>query len=260
MLIAGNWKMHTDLSAAQVLARNVAAAVAERGAALDDVDLAVCPPFISLEAVRDELADTDVAVGAQNMHFADEGAYTGEVSAPMLHSVGCRYVILGHSERRQYFGEDDAGVNSKVQQAVDHKLIPIVCVGETKAQRDGGDAEAVVRTQVRGALKEVPIEGAEQLVVAYEPVWAIGTGDTATPEQAEAMHAFIEEVLAGLYGEEMAPDIEVLYGGSMKPHNARSLLEQPHIDGGLIGGASLRAEDFLGIADAAVTATKGPIA
>jgi triosephosphate isomerase len=252
MLIAGNWKMHTDLAAAQVLARNIAAAVDERGAALDGVDLAVCPPSVNLQAVRDALDDTAVRVGAQNMHFADEGAYTGEVSAPMLHAVGCRYVILGHSERRQYFGEDDAIVNKKVQQAVAHKLIPIVCVGETKAQRDAGDAEDVVRAQVRGALQGVEIEGAEQLVVAYEPVWAIGTGDTATPEQAEAMHAYIENVLADLYDEPIASGVEILYGGSMKPHNAESLLAQPHIDGGLVGGASLRAKDFLGIADAAV--------
>ena len=252
MLIAGNWKMHTDLAAAQVLARNIATAVAERGDTLRAIHLAVCPPFISLDAVSDALDDTPVAVGAQNMHFADEGAYTGEVSAPMLHSVGCRYVILGHSERRQYFGEDDALINKKAQQAVDHKLIPILCVGETKAQRDAGEAEDVVREQVRAALRDVPIEDADQLVIAYEPVWAIGTGDTATPAQAQTMHAFIRTVLADRYDETIASDVQVLYGGSMKPHNAAELLAQPDLDGGLIGGASLRAADFLGIADAAV--------
>lgn len=252
MLIAGNWKMHTDLAAARVLARNIAEAVEERGDTLADISLAVCPPFISLDAVSGVLEDTPVEVGAQNMHFADEGAYTGEVSAPMLHSVGCRYVILGHSERRQYFGEDDELVNKKVRQAIDHKLIPIICVGETKAQRDAGDAEDVVRAQVRGALKEVDVEGGDQIVIAYEPVWAIGTGDTATPLQAQAMHTFVEGVLTRMYGEEIGSGVNVLYGGSMKPHNARSLLEQPNIDGGLIGGASLRADDFLGIADAAV--------
>lgn len=251
MLIAGNWKMHTDLAAARTLARNIAEAVAERGDALSDVDLAVCPPFVNIEGVATVLEDTPVAVGAQNMHFADEGAYTGEVSAPMLHAVGCRYAILGHSERRQYFGEDDALVNKKMQQAVDHKLVPILCVGETKAQRDAGEAEDVVREQVRAALRDVSIDTADQLVIAYEPVWAIGTGDTATPEQAQTMHAFIRTVLADRYDASIAADVPVLYGGSMKPHNARALLEQPDLDGGLVGGASLRAEDFLGIADAA---------
>lgn len=252
MLIAGNWKMHTDLAAAQVLARNIAAGVLERGEALADVQIAVCPPYVSLQAVSGELEETPVTVGAQNMHFADEGAYTGEVSAPMLHSVGCRAVILGHSERRQYFGEDDALINKKMQQAVDHKLVPILCVGETKDQRDAGDAEDVVREQVRAALRDVSIESAEQLVIAYEPVWAIGTGDTATPEQAQTMHAFIRTVLADRYDETIAGDVHILYGGSMKPHNAEELLAQPDLDGGLIGGASLRAADFLGIADAAV--------
>ncbi len=251
MLIAGNWKMHTDLAAAQVLARNIAAGFAERGDALADVHLAVCPPFVSLQAVSDALEETTVTVGAQTMHFADEGAYTGEVSAPMLHSVGCRMVILGHSERRQYFGEDDALVNQKMQQAVDHNLVPILCVGETKTQRDADEAEDVVRNQVRAALRDVDIADADQLVIAYEPVWAIGTGDTATPEQAQAMHAFIRAVLADRYDKSTARGVQVLYGGSMKPHNAAELLAQPDLDGGLIGGASLRADDFLGIADAA---------
>lgn len=252
MLIAGNWKMHTDLSAARTLARNIADAVEARGGALQGVDLAVCPPYVSLDAVSTVLEDTPVAVGAQNMHFADEGAYTGEIAAPMLRSVGCRYVILGHSERRQYFGEDDALVNRKVQQALAHRLVPIVCVGETKAQRDAGEAEAVVRHQIRGALDDVALEGANQLVIAYEPVWAIGTGDTATPEQAQSMHAFIRTVLADRYNETLAGNVAILYGGSMKPHNAANLLAQPDLDGGLIGGASLRADDFMGIADAAV--------
>lgn len=251
MLIAGNWKMHTDLTAARTLARNIAAAIAEReGRKLAGVDLAVCPPFVSLDAVADVLEDAPVAVGAQNMHFADEGAYTGEVSAPMLHSVGCRYVILGHSERRQYFGEDDALVNKKMQQALDHNLIPILCVGETKPQRDAGEAEEVVREQVRRALQGVEVEDAAQIVIAYEPVWAIGTGDSATPEQAQAMHALIEDVLADRYDAEIGAGVQILYGGSMKPHNALELLSQPRIDGGLVGGASLRAADFIAIAEA----------
>jgi len=250
--------MHTDLAAAQVLARNIAAGIAERGDALTGVHLAVCPPFVSLQAVSDEVEETPVTVGAQNMHFADEGAYTGEVSAPMLHSVGCRMVILGHSERRQYFGEDDALVNQKMHQAVDHKLVPILCVGETKAQRDAGEAEDVVREQVQAALRDVAIEGGDQLVIAYEPIWAIGTGDTATPDEAQAMHAFIRTVLANRYDDAIADGVQILYGGSMKPHNAAELLAQPDLDGGLIGGASLRAADFLGIADAAADVQTAP--
>ena len=243
--------MHTDLSRARELAQRVAEGVTERGDALRGVEVAVCPPHISLAAVGDAVDGSPVTYGAQNMHAEDEGAFTGEVSALMLQSVGCAYVILGHSERRKYYDETDAEVNAKVKQALRHDLVPIVCVGETKAQRDAGDAEAVVRTQVTGALDEVDIDAADQLVIAYEPVWAIGTGDTATPEQAQDMHAFVRRVLADAYGDDISADVRILYGGSMKPHNAAELLAQPDLDGGLIGGASLQADSFLAIADAA---------
>lgn len=251
MLIAGNWKMNTDVPEACSLAQGVVDGIAQRGEQLAGVGVAVCPPFVSLQAVAEVVDGTAVALGAQTMHSADEGAYTGEVSAPMLRSVACTYVILGHSERRTYFHETDAEVNAKVKQALDHDLVPIVCVGETKAQRDNQRAQEVVRAQVEGALEEVDIRDPSHLVIAYEPVWAIGTGDTATPLQAQEMHTFIRGVLEDRYGAEVSDSVPILYGGSMKPHNAASLLEQPDIDGGLIGGASLKAKSFVAIADAA---------
>lgn len=247
MLIAGNWKMNTDVPTGESLAAAVAGGASEAGDALDGVGLAVCPPYVHLPAVRDALAGSPVALGAQNMHAEESGAYTGEISASMLTSVGCTYVILGHSERRQYYGETDAGVNEKVQRAHAHGLVPIVCVGETLDQRKAGDAQQVVRAQLTGALDDVSLDASDALVVAYEPVWAIGTGETATPEQAQSMHAYIREVLDGMYGDAGA-GVDILYGGSMKPHNAAELLSQDDVDGGLIGGASLKAESFLAIA------------
>jgi triosephosphate isomerase len=185
------------------------------------------------------------------MHEEDYGAFTGEISAPMLRSVGCQYVILGHSERRQYFGETDRGVNTKIKQAYAHDLVPIVCVGETLDQRKSGRAEEVVRTQLDGALDGIAVDDPALLVVAYEPVWAIGTGETATPQQAQEMHALIRRLLTDRYGESMASAIEILYGGSVKPHNAAELFSQQDVTGGLIGGASLKAEDFVAIVRAA---------
>lgn len=247
MLIAGNWKMHTDLASAATLAKQVAGHVGSVKA----VDVAVCPPFVSLDAVFGALRGSGVKLGAQNMHAEDEGAYTGEVSAMMLRSVGCDYVILGHSERRQYFGETDEGVAEKVEQALVHELIPIVCIGEKLEDRKAGRQEEVVGEQVDGAFAGVEIESGRSLVLAYEPVWAIGTGETATPEQAQAMHAFVRGRLAERFGKAIARQIEILYGGSMKPHNAAELLSQPDVDGGLVGGASLKAEDFAAIVEAA---------
>ena len=249
MLIAGNWKLNTDIASAVTLAE----AVAREVGTVDAVDVAVCPPFISLDAVSVALRGTKVRLGAQNMHEAAEGAYTGEISAGMLRSVKCHYVILGHSERRQYFGETDVGVNAKTRVAVDAGLIPIVCVGETLDERRAGRESEVVERQVREALKNVELERAADLVIAYEPVWAIGTGETATPEQAQEVHAIIRRVLREIYGD-LASDVAILYGGSMKPSNAAELLGQADVDGGLIGGASLNAEDFAGIVRAAVEA------
>lgn len=232
--------MNTDLVSAKKLAHALTEAVPSHSA----VHVAVCPPAISLDAVFGALRGSNIRLGAQNMHAADKGAYTGEVSAAMLRSVGCHYVILGHSERRQYFGETDAGVNAKTKQALDKGLVPIVCVGETLDEREAGREQEVVRTQVVGALNGVDVSSADTLVIAYEPVWAIGTGVVATPEQAQAMHAFIRGLLQAQYGDTLGKVIHILYGGSMKPDNAEALCSQPDVDGGLIGGASLKAESF----------------
>lgn len=244
--------MNTDVPAGCALAESIAEELAGRGLSGEGVDLAVCPPFVHLQAVSEILADTPVAVGAQDVHAEDEGAYTSDISAPMLTSVGCEYVILGHSERRKYYGETDEDVNRKVKQAYAHDLVPIVCVGETIDQRQAGEAESVVRRQIEGALAGVDVSSPDQLVVAYEPVWAIGTGESATPEQAQSMHALIREDLSDRFGEAVGSGVELLYGGSMKPHNAAELVGQPDVDGGLVGSASLEADSFLGIADRAV--------
>lgn len=247
MLIAGNWKMNTELAGATRLAEELVDAMSDTG----DVRVAICPPFVSLNAVSHVIAGTGVALGAQNLHYEDEGAYTGEISARMLLSVGCRYVIIGHSERRQYFGETDETVNRRVRKAMDAGLIPIVCVGETLEERDAGREEEVVARQLAQGLSGVTLSDADRLVVAYEPVWAIGTGRNATPEQAQEMHAFIRARLQDQQGEAVAGDLNILYGGSMKPANAAELLAQPDVDGGLIGGASLKAADFVGIIESA---------
>ncbi len=242
MLIAGNWKMNTNPADAADLARAVA-----KGVESDKIHVAVCPPFLSLVPVAEALKGSNVSLGAQNMHFEDKGAFTGEVSASMLKAAGCTYVILGHSERRQYFGETDEGVNKKVQKALSAGLIPIVCVGETLEERESDQVERVVRRQVEGGLKGVKIDGPDALVVAYEPVWAIGTGRTASAEQAQEVHAFIRGLLTQIFGETTGKGIDILYGGSMKGSNADELLSQPDVNGGLIGGAALKADEFLQI-------------
>ncbi len=247
MLVAGNWKMYTDLVTARSLAKDVVEAIGDPG----KVKVVVCPPAVSLHAISEIVRSTPVGLGAQNMHEEEYGAYTGEVSAPMLRSVGCQYVILGHSERRQYFGETDEGVNKKIKRAFAHDLVPIACVGETLDERKAGRAEVVVRMQLEGALDGVPVDDPDWLVIAYEPVWAIGTGETATPKQAQEMHALIRRLLKARYGENKGRKIEILYGGSVKPHNAEELFNEQDVTGGLIGGASLRAEDFVAIVRAA---------
>jgi triosephosphate isomerase len=257
MLIAGNWKMNTDLPRGVELAETIAAGIDEAGSVFDDVDFAVCPPFVHLQAVTAALEGSPVAVGAQDVHAEDEGAFTSDVSAPMLTSVGCTHVIIGHSERRQYYDETDAEVNQKARQARRHDLVPIICVGETIDQRRAGDAKSVVHAQLEGALDGVDVQTADDLIIAYEPVWAIGTGESATPEQAQDMHAVIREDLSGRYGSDVAEQVELLYGGSMKPHNAADLLSQPDVTGGLIGSASLKAESFLGIAEEAAAVLDG---
>lgn len=221
-----------------------------------DVSVCVCPTFTTLESVSKVVNDSNISLGAQNMHFEASGAYTGEISAEMLRHLFCNFVILGHSERREYFGETDAIVNKKTLAALAANLKPIVCIGETLEEREAGRLEEVIKTQLEGSLMGVTADSADALVVAYEPVWAIGTGKTATPEMAEAVHAQIRCLLAELFGTEAAEKVRILYGGSMKPGNAPELLEQPNIDGGLIGGAALKANDFAGIVEAALTLSK----
>ncbi len=244
--VAGNWKMNLrDTSA-----RQLAAAVRD-GLGSDHCEVAVCPPSVYLGAVAETLRGSSVGVGGQNMWPREDGAFTGEINAAMLVDLGCKYVILGHSERRQFCGETDSVVAEKCGAAFAGGLIPIVCVGETLEERDQDRTEQVVTTQVEGSLQGVSLENAPHLVIAYEPVWAIGTGRTATPEQAEAVHAVIRQVLGRLFSPEIADQIRIQYGGSVKPNNALELLGQPNIDGALVGGASLKAEDFLAIIQAA---------
>jgi triosephosphate isomerase len=246
MLVAGNWKMNTDLVTGRVLAREVVDGLGDPG----DVSVVLCPPFISLHAVSEIVRSTPVGLGAQNMHTDDNGAFTGEVSAPMLRSVGCQYVIIGHSERRQFFGETDEGVNRKIKQAFANDLVPIVCVGEMLDERRAGREGEVVRRQVTGALDGMTVDDPAWLVIAYEPVWAIGTGETATPRQAQEMHALIRGMLKEKYGETKGRKVQILYGGSVKPGNAAELFSQQDVNGGLIGGASLSAKDFIQIVHA----------
>ncbi|MDR8391102.1 triose-phosphate isomerase [Aliifodinibius sp. S!AR15-10] len=244
-LIAGNWKMHNGPAATRSLLTELNEEVPDIP---DSLDALVCPPFVSLEAASEKVRKHfGLFLGAQNLHFEDEGAYTGEVTADMLKEVGCEYVIVGHSERREYFGETDKTVNLKVKKAVSEGIKPIFCVGESLKQRKAGEHVNLVKKQVQVALNEVEASDAEDVVVAYEPLWAIGTGETATPEQAQEMHDMIRGELAELYDEDTSDAIRILYGGSMKPHNAEDLLGQPDVDGGLIGGASLKAESFADI-------------
>ncbi|GAB5402540.1 MAG: triose-phosphate isomerase [Aureliella sp.] len=216
------------------------------------VDVAVCPPGVYLHDVGAALSGSSIALGAQNMSDKAEGAFTGEVSAAMLSDLGCKYVILGHSERRQLFGETDASVNLKLAAALAGNLTPIVCVGETLEEREGGTTADVIATQVRGSLAGLTAEQAGGIVIAYEPVWAIGTGKTASPEQAEEVHAQIRGLLTELFGD-VAESIRIQYGGSVKPDNAAELLSKPNIDGALVGGASLKADSFAAIVAAAAS-------
>lgn len=249
LLIAGNWKMNCGPKETATLLQGIQEIY---GKMPEDVDGLVCPPMISLTTASIELRDMKgYALGAQNVHYEDNGAYTGEVSTEMLKEVNCKYVILGHSERRQYFGETDKTVNAKVNKTLDAGLKPIICVGESLEQRKGGEHQLRVRKQVEAALIGVEKEDAADLVIAYEPIWAIGTGETATPDQAQEMHKMIRSILADLYDEDTADQIRILYGGSMKPHNAEELLSQGDVDGGLIGGASLKAKSFTEIIEIA---------
>lgn len=244
-LVAGNWKMNGSRAANAELLAGIAAA---RPFACD---VAVCVPFPYLAETGAALAGTDIRWGAQDCSAHESGAYTGEVSAPMLVEFGCRYAIVGHSERRQYHGETDQQVADKAKAALGRGITPIVCVGETLEQREAGETDAVVKRQLSAVIHTLG-HCVGEMVVAYEPVWAIGTGKVATPEQAQAAHAFIRRKFAALFGEKSASALLIQYGGSVKPENAADLLHQSDVDGALVGGASLKAESFLGIVRAAV--------
>lgn len=244
-LIAGNWKMNTTVEEAAALAKTLVDAVKD---VPNDRKILVSVPFVSITRVVEAAKDANIMVGAQNMHFEDKGAYTGEISAEMLLSAGATHVILGHSERRELFGETDETINKKVKKALEKGLTPVFCIGEKLEEREAGKANAVVETQTKAGLQGISAADAKKVVIAYEPVWAIGTGKTATPEDADAMHLHIRKTLAEMYSASVAEEAIILYGGSMNDKNADDLLNMPNIDGGLIGGASLKADAFSRIA------------
>ena len=240
--IAGNWKMYKTAEQAKAFAEEF-----KKLYKPSDVRVAIAAPFTQLWALKEAFAGTGIGVAAQNMHWADEGAYTGEVSAAMLREIGVDYCVIGHSERRQYFAETDETVNKKVLKALEAGILPILCCGESLQTRDAGEQNAFVEAQIRADLAGISAEDAKKVTVAYEPIWAIGTGRTASPEQAQDMCAYIREVLKDIYGEDISEEITIQYGGSVKPSNATDLMNQPDIDGALVGGASLKPADFIEI-------------
>jgi len=235
-IMAGNWKMFKTEAEAVDFAKNLKPLVSD----VTDRTILICPPYPTLSKVNDIIKGTNICLGAQNIFWEDQGAFTAEVSGPMLKAVGCTYVIIGHSERRQYFGETDETVNKRLKAALKHNLSAIVCVGERLEQREKGETFKVIEKQIKEGLKELEIDNWKLIIIAYEPVWAIGTGKTATPEQAQEVHKFIR----GLLPKEVAQEIRILYGGSVKPANVKELMAQPDIDGGLVGGASLKVDSF----------------
>ena len=241
--IAGNWKMNLDRAGAIALAEGIAAQAGEFG----NVEVGICPASVHLDAVGQKINGSPVALGAQNMYFEPNGAFTGETSAAMLNDIGCKYVILGHSERRHVLGESDELINQKVKVALDSGLNVILCVGELLEEREADQTAAVNKRQLEAGLNGVSAEQMANVVIAYEPVWAIGTGKVASPEQAEAVHVDLRKLLTACYNTEIAESVRIQYGGSVKPSNASDLLSQPNIDGALVGGASLKVDDFLGI-------------
>ena len=243
LLIAGNWKMNLDLASAIALAEGLK----KETQGVTDVDVAVCPPSVYIQPVAAALKGSAIAVGAQNAYFEKDGAYTGEISMGMLNDVGCQYVILGHSERRHILHESSEIVNLKVLAALKAGLVPIVCVGELLAEREAGTTDLVVRRQFEGSLSGVSDVDMKKVVIAYEPVWAIGTGKVASPEQAEEVHAALRKVIEQRYNKDVAETVRIQYGGSVKADNAKEILSKPNVDGALVGGASLKVDSFMGI-------------
>lgn len=246
-IIAGNWKMHTNLAEATILVEGLKQALSESNT---EREVVVCPPFTGLSTVCDLAEDTAIRVGAQNMHYEEKGAFTGEVSPVMVADLGCHYVILGHSERRQYFGETDELINKKIKAAFQNDIVPILCVGESLEQREANETQAFIDSQLDAGLVDLTAEQVGQMVIAYEPIWAIGTGKTATAEQAGEVCTAIRGKVKALFGQEAADAVRIQYGGSVKGSNAKEILSQPDIDGALVGGASLKVEDFMAIINA----------
>ncbi len=250
-LIAGNWKMYKTPSESREMVQELVALIGEA----PEVEVLVCPPFTGLVAVGEVVSGTPLQLGAQNVHWEDQGAFTGEISAGMLLECGCRYVIIGHSERRQYFEESDETINRKLRQVVGTELLPIFCVGESLEQREAGKVQEVIVGQLEQGLAGLSEAQLSSLVLAYEPVWAIGTGQTATPEIAEQVHASIRDWLANHYSGELSDRLRILYGGSVKPENTAELMTQENLDGALVGGASLEAQSFARIVSEAAVAS-----
>jgi len=246
-IVAGNWKMNKSLPETIQLINDLKTTVKPE----NKVEVIIAPPYVNLTKAVELLNDFPIGISAQNMHFADSGAYTGEISADMLKAIGVNTVILGHSERRAYFNETDDMLKQKAHKAYEKGMTNIFCVGEQLEQRQAGEHFEVVKNQIKNALFDLPLQAYKNIVIAYEPVWAIGTGETASPEQAQEMHQFIREVLAKKYGQDLANSVRILYGGSVKPGNAKEIFSKPDVDGGLIGGASLNTEDFNAIVEAA---------
>jgi triosephosphate isomerase len=244
-LIAGNWKMNKTIDEAMELVKALHYGLQHPEAT--KLEIVVAPTYVALNKVADFLKDSFIGVSSQDLFWEDSGAFTGQISAPMLKDAGAEYAIIGHSERRQLFHETDDTVNKKIKAALTHKLIPIFCIGETLEEREAGKVNEVIGAQFSGGLAGLTLEDVAKIVIAYEPIWAIGTGKTASPEQAEEVHTMIREMLAKQFGQATADIVRVLYGGSVKPANAKELLSQPNIDGALVGGASLKPEDFIGI-------------
>ena len=242
IFIAGNWKMNKNAAETKALCEELKAKFASFCPCKAEV--AVCPPFTSIAVAIEALKGSNIKVGAQNIHWADNGAFTGEISGDMLKEMGVEYVIIGHSERRQYFGETDETVNKRIAAALKYDLKPIVCIGETLEEREGNKTEDVLAKQIKEGFANIAAADMAKVTIAYEPVWAIGTGKTATPDMAEETHAFIRKTFADLYGAEIADALVIQYGGSMKPENSKDLVAQKDIDGGLIGGAALKAGSF----------------
>jgi len=247
-IIAGNWKMYKTQEEGFQLASALKQNLSDTG----QVKVILCPPFTALSSVKEAIEGSDILLGAQNMHWEEKGAYTGEISPKMLLTIGCKYVIIGHSERRNYFFETNESVNLKVKSALGFGLIPIVCVGERLEEREANKTEQVIEDHVRGGFKDLTADLAKKCVTAYEPVWAIGTGKTATPNQANEVHLFIRELLSSMFDKGCAEKVNILYGGSVKPENSKELLEKSEIDGALVGGASLDVDSFEKIVRSAI--------